>query len=112
MERGPLRPLERAVLRLADKGLSQTEIAWRFRRSPGHVDRVLQLSELPRRGAASTTSGALRPIERCVLRAQANGVDAKEIAARFRRTPAHIERIAAYAAYKQGKTPDGDLATP
>lgn len=109
MERDHLRPFERAVLRLADTGMSTAEIAWRFRRSPGHIDRVLGLSRLPRQRSTPGPGGGggtLRPVERCVLRARGNGVEHAEIAARMRRTPGHVMRVEHYASYKlaQGAT--------
>ena len=100
MARDNLRPFERTVLRLADAGMSTAEIAWRFRRSPGHIERVIGLSSLPRRASRAERPGMLRPVERCVLRARRNGVDPAEIAARLRRTPAHVHRVERYATYK------------
>ena len=101
MTRENLRPFERTVLRLADNGMSSAEIGWRFRRSPGHIDRVLELSRMPRdHTAPPATAGALRPLERCVLRARENGVDPAETAARLRRTPGYVRRVEQYASYK------------
>lgn len=108
MDRDHLRPFERTVLRLADTGMSTADIAWRFRRSPGHIDRVLGLSRLPREAALGGRGGpgSLRPVERCVLRARENRVELAEIAARMRRTPGHVSRVEQYASYKlaQGAT--------
>lgn len=109
MERDRLRPFERTVLRLADTGMPTAEIAWRFRRSPGHIGRVIALSRLPRTSASPAANGAstLRPVERCVLRARSEGTDVAEIAARMRRTPGHVDRVERYASYKlaRGATP-------
>ncbi|MBV8949480.1 MAG: hypothetical protein JOZ99_01285 [Actinobacteria bacterium] len=40
-----LRPLERRLLRWRDTGASPEELAGRFRRGPGYVERVLALAE-------------------------------------------------------------------
>ena len=100
MQRHDLRPFERTVLRLASEGMTSADIGWRFRRSPGHIDRVLELSRIPREPGPTRHEGQLRPLERRVLRARAEGVDPAEIAARLRRTPAHIRRVERYATYK------------
>ena len=43
-----LRPIERTMLKLSRGGKSEADIAWRLRRSPGHVRRTLALARLPR----------------------------------------------------------------
>jgi DNA-binding CsgD family transcriptional regulator len=102
MDRTRLRPLERAVLQLTDRGMTSAEIAWRFRRSPGHIDRVLELSRFPRSGTARADGepGALRPVERTVMRGRSDGAPHAEIAARLRRTPAYVARVEAMANHK------------
>ena len=99
-DRSQLRPLERAVLRHVDAGRNSAEIAWRFRRTPRFVDQVRELTSMPRTGGPPSTSGGLRPFERCVLRAREDGVDYAEIAARFRRSPGHVARVEQLAGYK------------
>src|SRR4051794_62197 len=42
---GDLRPLERRLMRWRDEGATFEELADRFRRGPGHLERVLQLAE-------------------------------------------------------------------
>ena len=51
-ERG-LRPLERRLLRWRDEGATPRELADRFRRGPGHIERVLALAEYKEQRAAS-----------------------------------------------------------
>ncbi len=99
-----LRPLERAIVRMDRDGMSVPEIAWRFRRSPGHIERVLTLARIPRSAADSPTVEPLRPVERCVLNARRRGVDRSEIAARMRKSPDHVGRIEQYANYKLAST--------
>jgi DNA-binding CsgD family transcriptional regulator len=102
MDRDRLRPFERVVQRLTDQGMTSSEIAWRFRRSPGHIERVLDLSRLPRPGRAPARADepTLRPVERTVMRARENGSQLPEIAARMRRTPSYVARVEEIATYK------------
>lgn len=104
-----LRPLERVVMRLADRGMSSSEIAWRFRRSPGHIDRVLRFSRLPRSASdpMPADSRELRPVERMVMRARGNGVHHTEIAARMRRSPEFVARVEELVTLKRGGAGSG-----
>lgn len=97
-----LRAKERVIRRLADEGMPESEIAWRFRRTPGHVRRVLGLSRLKRQPTDQTveTARKLRPIERLVLRARDDGADPVEIASRLRRSPRGVDQIEKLAIYK------------
>jgi hypothetical protein len=97
-----LRPLERAVRRHAEAGMPTTEIAWRFRRSPRHIQRVLDLCEVPREESSprAPDPDGLRAIERCVVTARRHGIDYPEIAARLRRSPAFVARVEMLANYK------------
>jgi len=90
---GDLRPKERVIRRLADGGLSHPDIAWRFRCSPGHVERILQLSALPRPARTSSSRQTSTPLERTVLKARARGSSHAEIAARMRRSPGFVARV-------------------
>lgn len=94
-----LRPLARTVVRLDNEGMATAEIAWRLRRSPGHINRILEWTKLPRSRAdhRDATAAGLRPIERRVLQARSDGVDRAEVAARLRRSPQHVARIEQYA---------------
>jgi DNA-binding CsgD family transcriptional regulator len=99
VENESLRPLERRVLRLVGDGVDDTEIARRFRRSPEFVRRVIAYAGMSRPGARPD-AGALRPVERRILKWRARGTDHAEIARRFRRSAGHIERIERLATYK------------
>ena len=96
-----LRPLERRVLALREAGMSDAEIARRFRRSPGYVKRVALLSGAKhRQAAAPKRDGKLNPLERTVLKWREQGARPEDVAWRFRRSPDHIARIEKLARYK------------
>ncbi len=91
-----LRPIERTVQRLQQDGLSNSEVAWRLRRSPGYVRRVEELSGIERPavlGGGDEGGGGLRAIERCVLNSLEAGAGYAEIAARLRRSPTYVSRV-------------------
>jgi len=90
---GRLRPKERVIRRLAAGGLSHPEIAWRFRCSPGHVERILELSALPRSPRTDTRLSGATPLERTILKARAKGSSHAEIGARMRRSPGFVARV-------------------
>ncbi len=92
-----LRPIERTVRRLQEDGLSNTEVAWRLRRSPGYVRRVESFSRMERPVGALVDTGALRPIEQCVLNSLQAGAGYAEIAARLRRSPTYVLRVERFA---------------
>jgi DNA-binding CsgD family transcriptional regulator len=93
-------PIERRMLRLADEGVGDEEIARRFRKSPGFVQRVRELARVPRQGGSGGPE-SLRPLERRVLKWREDGASASDIADRFRRQPRSIEQIERLARYKQ-----------
>jgi DNA-binding CsgD family transcriptional regulator len=96
-----LRAIERRVRHLAEQGMSEVEIARRFRRSPGMIRRVIEMSDLPRtQRSANEPHQVLRPLERRVLRWRASGAHFPELGARFRSSPAHMERVENLARYK------------
>src|SRR5215211_694812 len=98
-DHGPMRPLERRVLRLVHDGVDDVEIARRFRRSPELVRRIIDYTQIPRTGTKPKV-GELRPLERRILKWRAVGVDPADIGRRFHRSTGHIERIEQLAAYK------------
>jgi hypothetical protein len=99
-DRELLRPIERRMLKLADAGASDVEIAWRFRRTPKNVRQVIAFTQLPRQKPPSSPPAGLRPIERRVLRWRDEGADFAELASRFRRRPAFLAQVEQLARYK------------
>lgn len=96
-----MRPLERRVLQLEAAGVEVDEIARRFRRSPDHIRRVIQLAGLPGRSASSSDRDGLRAIERAVLAWRDRGAGHAEIGRRFKRSAEHMRRVEGLALYKQ-----------
>jgi DNA-binding CsgD family transcriptional regulator len=99
----PLRPLERRILRQVAAGDDVGEIGRRFRRSPEFVQRVIGFTDIERGASAPADTEILRPVERRVLRLRADGVGYDDLGARFRRSPAHVERIEQLAHVKLAK---------
>lgn len=97
---GVRRPIERRMLKWAEAGASDVEIAWRFRRTPKSVRQVMALSQLPGRLGEAPKQDVLRPIERRVLRWRDEGVELTELASRFRRGPAFLEQVEQIARFK------------
>jgi hypothetical protein len=99
-----LRPIERCILSLGERGLPDAEIGRRLHRSAGYVGRVKRWSEVPRSGTYASRAGhsneRLRPIERCILRWRERGEDYIDVAARFHRSPAFVEFVEELAEYK------------
>lgn len=95
-----LRPKERVIKRLAESGMSEPEIAWRFRSSPRHIQRTLRLIELPRSPREDVESPATTALERTILKARDRGVSHVEIGARLRRSPAFVARVEEFAALR------------
>ncbi len=93
------------MTRMAEAGLTPAETGRRFHRSERYVEQVLRLAEVPRAADDQPNPvGALRPLERRLVRWRDEGVDAGEVAAMFARTPEHIERVLALVDYKQRRT--------
>ena len=99
-----IRPLERRVRDLRESGVSYDEIAWRFRRSPGFIRRVSELSEIKRPSTGDSPTSTLRPVERVVRSSAERGLSTNEIAARLRRSPAWVRRVQVYTDYKLSQT--------
>jgi DNA-binding CsgD family transcriptional regulator len=98
--RDRLRPVERRVLALLDEGVSEPDIARRFRRSPRFAKRVADLAGVDRGPARDGGRPSLTPLERRLLKWRARGVRPEELAWRFRRSPEHLARVEHLARYK------------
>ena len=98
-DRAQLRPVERCVLSLGDRGFADAEIGRRLNRSAGYADRVRRWTEVPRSGNHHPHD-ALRPLERCILRWRERGEDYVDVAARFHRSPAFVEFVEELVEYK------------
>jgi hypothetical protein len=115
-EHDHLRPVERRVLRWAEVGLDDAEIARRFGRSERWVAQVRFLADLdrsapldgPDMSARSDTpdrpADRLRPLERRLLRWRRAGVRHEDLSGRFRRSPEFLARVEDYARYKLAMT--------
>lgn len=101
VDRQMLRPMERTVLRLADEGVDEVEIARRFHRTPEFVERVLGYTHVPRTATPHDAS-VLRPLERRILKWRAAGSNHAEIGRRFRRSADNVARVEQLAHYKLG----------
>jgi DNA-binding CsgD family transcriptional regulator len=98
-----LRPLERAVLRRLDEGMTVQEIAVKFKRGPDHIDRVISYAKIPdRTGVTSDVRDGLRPLERRILYWRGRGLSHHQIGTMFRRSAAHIRRIEGLAHLRKG----------
>jgi DNA-binding CsgD family transcriptional regulator len=111
-----LRPVERRVLRWAEIGLDDAEIARRFGRSERWVAQVRFLADLDRSAprdrpdmsdrsdSSDRPDDRLRPLERRLLRWRRAGARYGELSGRFRRSPEFLERVEDYARYKLAMT--------
>jgi transcriptional regulator len=97
-----LRPIERRVLALKEAGVTDAEIAHRFRRGRRFIRQVEELAGLDGRDAKRRRrrDGSLRPVERRILTLRDRGVSTDELAERFRRSPDFVARVERLARYK------------
>ena len=93
-----LRPLERCVLAMRERGMTFDEIGSRIKRSPSHVERILSWTEIPRSRPAPRRSA--RALERRVLALRARGETHEEIGARFHKGADFIRRVEGLAHYR------------
>jgi hypothetical protein len=115
-EHDHLRPVERRVLRWAEIGLDDAEIARRFGRSERWVAQVRFLAGLDRSAPLDQTelsdrsdtsdrpADRLRPLERRLLRWRRAGERHEDLSGRFRRSPEFLARVEDYAEYKLAMT--------
>jgi hypothetical protein len=108
-EHDHLRPVERRVLRWAEIGLDDAEIARRFGRSERWVAQVRFLAELDRSAPpdqpdlSDRSDTSDRPADR-LLRWRRAGVGHEDLSGRFRRSPEFLARVEDYARYKLAMT--------
>ena len=93
-----LRPIERRILAMQDDGHSVADIAGRFKRSPEHVQRMIEWTDIPRNGEPYKFTEAL---EARVAALRAEGHDHEEIGRRFNRSADNIRQIEALAHYRR-----------
>lgn len=96
-----LRPLERRVLSLREEGISTDEIGRRFGKSPEHVERILEWTEIPRHRPAPRRHA--EAFENRVLSFRAQGESYEKIGERFDRTGEFIGRVERLAHYRQAR---------
>ncbi len=87
------------MLSLRDAGHSVEDIATRFKRSPAHVERIIEWTELPRTGPASRR--ASHALEARVLALRADGESYQRIGERFKRGPDFIKQVEGLAHYRR-----------
>lgn len=102
MDPAYLRPFERRVIAMRHEGVSVAEIARRFRRSPEHVQRVLQWTTIPRNGSPRRITPPA--IERRVVAMRVAGEPYEQIAERLRRSPESIRQIEGLTYFLRGVT--------
>ena len=115
-EHDHLRPVERRVLRWAEAGVDDAEIARRFGRSERWVAQVRFLADLDRTApldrpdlsdrseGSDRAADRLRPLERRLLRWRRAGVRFEDLGGWFRRSPEFLARVEDYARYKLAMT--------
>jgi len=94
-----LRPIERRVLVMRDQGVSTEEIARRIRRSPAHVARIVDWTQIPRSGVPVKRTP--RAIEVRVLALRAGGESYEQIGQRFRRSARFVRQVEGLAHFKR-----------
>jgi hypothetical protein len=94
-----LRPVERRVLALRESGRSLEEIGAAFKRSPGHIGRIIEWTSIPRSGPPANRK--TRALEERVLTLRGGGETHMAIAGRFRKTPDFIKQVEGLAHFRR-----------
>lgn len=84
---------------MRDEGQSIPEIAGRIKKSPEHVERIIEWTQLDRPGEPSRRSA--EAMEQRVIAMRRQGESYEEIAERFRRSPGFIRRVEGMAHYRK-----------
>lgn len=95
-----LRPVERRILAMREEGVSIEEIGRRLRRSPEHIERIIDWTDIPRSGRSRSDS--ISPLARRVLELTAQGEDHETIGRRFNRSERYIRQVEGLAHYQKG----------
>ena len=95
-----LRPLERRVLGMLDEGVAIDEIGRRIRKSPEHVERIIDWTSIPRSSLPVRRSPSA--VERRVLALLDAGETHEEVGQRFRRSADYIRQVEGLAHYRLG----------
>ena len=93
-------PIERRVLAMRDQGVSLEEIGRRIRRSPAHVARIIDWTEIPRSGAPVKRTP--RAIEGRVLSLRAGGEGYEQTGQRFNRSARFVRQVEGLAHFQRG----------
>jgi DNA-binding CsgD family transcriptional regulator len=86
-----LRPVERRVLALHEQGESMEDIAARLKRSPDHIERMMDWAQIPRSGPPTRRSPSAR--QRRIMALRSAGESYEQIAERFRKSSDFIKRV-------------------
>ncbi|HSM02324.1 MAG TPA: hypothetical protein VK960_07810 [Acidimicrobiia bacterium] len=94
-----LRPVERRVLAMRASGVSVDQIASAFKRSPGHIGRIIEWTSIPRSGPPPNRKP--RALEDRILSLRGKGESHTAIAGRFKKTPGFIKQVEGLAHFRR-----------
>jgi hypothetical protein len=84
---------------MREQGVSIEEVARRIRRSPAHVARIVEWTQIPRSG--SPVKRTPRAIEARVLALRASGESYEQIGQRFHRGARFVRQVEGLAYFKR-----------